>query len=272
MPVPSFLRIMIPVAISLSCAVADAQSGCQPATEECDSIGTWYFSVSVGAGFLTNPLASGTSIPLIVIPHVSYRGKRLFVDDLEVGVTLSESTRHSFSLIASPGYDRAFFYREDLQNVFVGADINGAAVPYGLTPTQKPKVTVFAGPEWTFQYEGIAGQLNWLYDVTGRSGGSEIRAALRAPLLETHGLLYISSGFTWKSAAVVNYYYGVATQYSPGSSLDPFVKLGYSLPLSPRWRFTAFARYERLSRAISDSPIVSDQYAAAVFAGCTYAF
>jgi outer membrane protein len=79
-------------------------------------------------------------------------------------------------------------------------------------------------------------------------------------------------GLTWKSAAIVNYYYGSRGIYDAGSALNPFLKVGYALPLSRRWRFSAFAEYERLGNAIANSPIIEERYVATAFVGAIYTF
>ena len=89
---------------------------------------------------------------------------------------------------------------------------------------------IWSGPEWTFGYGALTGQLNALREVTGEHDGYEVRAALAAPLLRSKGSLVASAGLTWKSAELVRYYYGVDELYEPGSALSPFVKLRYALP------------------------------------------
>jgi outer membrane protein len=253
---------------------------CAGAPQDCVAVGHWSFSVGLGAGLRTNPLVGGKDIPLVVVPHVSYYGERFFLDDLDLGFTLVESATNSLSLIASPGYDRVYFYRADLQNFFItGYSSTGAAAisddPTGaiakITPRPR-RITYLAGPEWTFKAAGISGQLDLLHDVTGQDHGTEIRAALGIPLIESRGTLSANVGTTWKSAGIVNYYYGEPGLYTGRSALDPFAKLGYTLPLSGRWRFNAFAEYERLGSAIADSPIVAEHSVATVFVGAIYTF
>ena len=62
---------------------------------------------------------TGRDIPLVLVPQFSYYGKRFFIDNLDPGVTLFDGESNTLSLVASPGYDRVFFYRSDLQNFFV---------------------------------------------------------------------------------------------------------------------------------------------------------
>lgn len=202
-----------------------------------------------------------------------------------MGFTLAENAANTLSLVASPGYDRVFFYRNDLQNIFVTGLPTAAAdepVPYvGVRgnasnttpiPPSPRHVTYLAGPEYTFRLYGVSGQLDVLHDITDQDDGTEVRAALGVPLIRSRGSLSANAGVTWKSAGIVNYYYGVPPIYHAGAALDPFVKLGYTLPLSGSWRFSAFAQYERLGGAVADSPIVAEHYVATAFVGATYTF
>jgi outer membrane protein len=220
---------------------------------------------------------SGQDIPLVVVPQFSYYAKRFFIDDLDLGFTLAENNENTLNLVASPGYDRVFFYRSDLQNIFVGGFGSGALVTAGTPgavqfPARSRRVTYLAGPEWSFKYHGISGQLDVLHEITNQNGGDELRAALGIPLLQSRGILAANVGFTWKSAAIVNYYYGARNIYAAGPAFDPFVKLGYTLPITGKWRFNAFAEYDRLGSSIANSPIVAEHYVATAFVGAIYAF
>ena len=263
---------------------ATSDDDCKGTSDDCVAVGKWNFSVALGAGVRTNPLVTGRNIPLVVIPQFSYYGKRFFINDLDLGFTLAENSTNTFSLVASPGYDRVFFYRSDLQNIFIGGLPNPAVSGFVVRPAasvmQNPvqfpprarHFTYLAGPEWTFKLSGVSGQLDVLHDITDQNNGTEIRAALGIPLVESKGSLTADVGITWKSAAIVNYYYGAAGIYEAGSVLNPFFKLGYTLPLAGKWRFSAFAQYERLGDAIADSPIVEEHYVATAFVGAIYTF
>ena len=271
--------------------VAAAQTECKAPSPDCVPVGEWNISVSLGAGARSNPVLGKSDIPLVVIPHISYYGKRFFLDNLEAGFTLHESASNTFNLIAAPGYDRVFFFNHDLQNIFVA----GAGGLNGLTsspdktplttevfPVRHRRTTYLVGPEWIFDRGRFTGQLDALREVTGEHNGYEVRAAVAAAIIRpadsqragrgarSKGSLVASTGMTWKSSAVVRYYYGVEGLYAPGSALNPFIKLGYSRPLADRWTFTAFAHYEYLDSAIADSPIVADHGVTTVFAGVVF--
>jgi outer membrane protein len=261
---------------------ANPQADCEQAPEDCVAVGHWNFSVALGAGVRTNPLIHTEDLPIVVVPQFSYYGKRFFIDNLDLGFTLLEDGVNSLSLVASPDYDRVFFYRSDLQNIFVsgvgggGAELvaspsSSGAVPY---PSRPRRVTYLAGPEWTFKYQGITGQLDLLHEITAQDHGNQIRAALGIPLMrgdggETFGL---NLGITWESASIVYYYYGAPNIYAGRSTLNPFVKVNYMRPLSSKWRFNALVQYERLGDGITDSPIVAKDYVITAFIGAIYSF
>ena len=263
--------------------VALAADDCAASSDECVAVGGWNLSVALGAGIRTNPVVHAKDIPLIVVPQFSYYGKRFFIDNLDPGVTLFEGETNTVSLIASPGYDRVFFYRSDLQNIFIGGTTSvaggkrpvvdtGGQNSQGLReiPARPRRITYLAGPEWTFKYAGVSGQLDYLHEITGRNHGDEIRAALGFPLGRLAGSWTANVGVTWKSAGIVNYYYGSPGLYEAGWALNPFAKIGYSRPLSRKWKLDAFVHCERLGNAIADSPIVRGHYVTTAFVGATY--
>jgi outer membrane protein len=279
------------IACLLFSAAHAAESKCDASSDDCVTVGTWSLSVALGAGVRTNPVVEGRDIPLVVVPQFSYYGKRFFIDNLDPGVTLFDGESNTLSLVASPGYDRVFFYRSDLQNIFAfsptsfsgGYTSYFARLPAALQqqtpsalrelPRPDRKITYLAGPEWTFKQGHLSGQLDYLHEITGHTHGDEIRGALGFPLASVlGGSVNASAGFTWKSAATVNYYYGYPGVYEPGWALNPFVKLGYSRDLSRKWRFDAFVHLERLGNAIHDSPIVDRHYVTTAFIGATYVF
>lgn len=273
-------------------SVASPPLGCAAELDDCVAVGHWNFSVGLGAGLRTNPLLHGDDIPLVVVPHVSYYGERFFLDDLDVGASLIETSHQTLSLVASPGYDRVYFYRSDLQNFFItnaaepalGGFVqhdgvqytqdSGAALLAGAKeiPSHPRRITYLAGPEWTFEADGITGQVDVLHDITGQDHGTEVRTALGIPLVRSQGTLSMNVGLTWKSASIVNYYYGWPSVYQGGSALDPFVKVGYLKPLARHWRFNTFVEVEHLANAIADSPLVANHNVATMFVGAIYTF
>lgn len=267
----TWLLLLAIGALSMPVRADLSSTSCRTASADCVAVGHWNFSVSLGAGVRTNPLARRSDIPLFVIPHVSYYGTRFFLDNLDLGFALVERPTYSLNLFASPGYDRVFFSLHDPQNVF--GSLSGSSTNTDSPPAARSiDFTYLAGLEWIGTYRALDVQLDLLHEITGHNDGTEIRAALGLPLWQSTNTINANVGFTWKSAAIVNYYYGVPGLYRTGSALNPFLKFSFERPLSPRWKLKAFAHGERLADSIAASPIVTQRYVATVFAGATYTF
>jgi MipA family protein len=263
------------LAAAASAARASPVGDCDSDLPDCVAVGKWNVSLALGAGVRSNPLVRGQDLPLVVVPQFSYYGKRFYIDNLDVGFTLIDGVTNTLSLIASPGYDRLFFYRSDLQNIFV--QLAASPPPMGPPPavrfpSRTRQITYLAGPEWTVNFHDIIGQFDVLREVTGHDHGEEVRGAIKIPVIRSTGALSATVGLTWQSAAIVNYYYGAPGIYESGSALRPFAKLGYTRPLGPGWRFEGIAQYEHLANAIADSPIVAHNYVVTCFFGFVHAF
>ena len=266
---------LISVIVLMPAFALAADDSCSSPSPDCTVVGTWEITVSLGLGRRSNPVAGKSDLPLVVIPHISYYGKRFFLENLDLGFTLHEDKRNTFSLIATPGYDRAFFFRYDLQNVFVPG---GFSLPAGdfvpergeVFDVSKRRTTYLLGPEWTYGSGTFVAQLNGLREVTGRHNGYELRGAVAATLFESQGSLVVGGGFTWKSQEVVRYYYGVRGLYEPSSSFNPFIKARYTRTLSDRWSLNTFAQYEKLGSGIADSPLLSGNHVTTFFAGVVF--
>jgi outer membrane scaffolding protein for murein synthesis (MipA/OmpV family) len=92
------------------------------------------------------------------------------------------------------------------------------------------------------------------------------------PLVQSPDSLSATLGFTWQSAAVVNYFYGAPGIYDSGSVFRPFAKLAYRRPLRRGWHLEGLAQFEHLGRAIADSPIVAHDYVVTTFLGFVHEF
>src|SRR5581483_6278239 len=178
-------RLFFATLLALTPAVGVcAEDECKGPSSDCVAVGGWNFSVSLGAGVRTDPVVNEAKIPLVVIPQFSYYGKRFFIENLDAGVTLVDTDRSTLSLLASPGYDRVFFYRSDPQNIFVtglnsfnttlsthvtpvtryNPDGTTSVVPAVQFPPRSRQWTYLAGPEWTFKLGSVTGQLDLLHE------------------------------------------------------------------------------------------------------------
>lgn len=83
------------------------------------AVGQWQFSVGLGLGGRTNPLVDGDTIPIVLLPQVSYYGERFFLDTTSIGFTLLESRRHMLNVVATLGLDQMYFNDLSLGNFVI---------------------------------------------------------------------------------------------------------------------------------------------------------
>jgi signal transduction histidine kinase len=121
--------LIVTATANASAERASSADDCDADSPDCVVVGKWNVSLALGAGVRSNPLVHGQDLPLVVVPQISYYGKRFYIDNLDVGFTAVDGETNTLSLIATPGYDRIFFYRSDLQNIFV--NLEGASGPAG---------------------------------------------------------------------------------------------------------------------------------------------
>ncbi len=264
---------------------------CVDPSEACATVGEWEFQVAVGVGKRTNPLVDSDDIPLVVVPQVSYYGERFFLENLELGYTLTESNHFMLNAILTPGRDSAYFLREDINNFFVDGVLEFSnSIQPGDTPIDadtldlddlhKRRLAGLAGFELSSDWAGLQWQLQLLQDITRVHKGQEARFAAGFSSGSQTQRFSASAGLTWKSDAIMNYYYGVSLKeagpsplaYEASSGFTSFARLGWQKKLSPRWRLNASVQYEQLSQAMTDSPIVDENKVLQFFIGGLYHF
>src|SRR5258708_25063708 len=203
------LACVLAAGAAASAARASSVSDCDADSQDCAVVGKWNVSLALGAGVQSNPLVHGQDLPLVVVPQFSYYGKRFYIDNLDVGFTAVDGKTNTLSLIASPGYDRLFFYRSDLQNIFV--KVGGAGTNPPVPPTRVPfpsrsrPITYLAGPEWTFNFHDIIAQFDVLREVPAHNHVQEVTPAIKLPVTEPPGALITPPGLTWQTTPTFNH-------------------------------------------------------------------
>ncbi len=100
---------------------------------DCVPVGEWQFAVGLGLGLRTNPLLGEKETPLVVLPEVVYYGERFFINNMELGFTLTDTRKHQLNLLAMPSYDQMYFNRWDPLNFFSDPG-NVSSVPSSSAP------------------------------------------------------------------------------------------------------------------------------------------
>lgn len=289
----------------VSALLAGSALACAPETEDCVEIGKWKLSLGVGAGVRTNPLEDGSSIPLFLIPEVSYNGERFFIQNLDVGFILWENHQQQLNVFATPSYDQVYFHRWSPSNFFIDSngfatagkggsdDKNLPVIDIGgdkelVTPgfeevqarqLRNRRVAGLGGFEYSFSSAVVDLQLQYVADFTGVHRGDEIRVALAKYWARGRHHISTSLGAIWQSSEVINYYYGVTKPeadlrgtYTADAAVTPVARVDWNYQLTERWDLRFLANYRQLPDEISASPLINDNKVITVFIGGVYHF
>ena len=283
-----FYGIFLASFLLLSQAIqAEEPSHCDDLTESCIETGKWNFAVSIGVGLRSNPLVDSDNIPLVLLPEFSYYSDNFFIENLDFGYTLFDSTEMSFNLIATPSYDSVFFKRWDPGNLLVNltsglnanqqlagqiSQLQDRATEINPSELSNRNFSYLGGIEYSKQYNNSSLQLSILSDITNTHSGNEIRAAYAYSFNKN---IRATFGFTWKDSKLTDYYYGIAPEeivddrgvYDASSSFNPFIRITFDerSKSDSDWRFSF--EYQKLDRQISNSPILNDDYVITFYAG-----
>ena len=208
----------------------------------------------------SSALVSGASAQSSVLPYVYGDWGRFYgrVDTFGVRtVTLGNGHLELAARVSTEGF-------EARKTAYPALGDRRSPLPIGLGTFQSTPVGgVFAYLMHEPQSGGQFAELTW-------AGKFSLGAATVYPQL----------GAQYRSAAYVNYLYGVSaaeaaatglTAYRAGSSLVPQATLHMTLPLSGPWSLQVQARHRWLDRAIQDSPLVQGKTQTTGLLALTYA-
>ena len=145
---------------------------------------------------------------------------------------------------------------------------------------RRRRVAGMAGLEASAALGPVDWQVQLLADVTGVHRGEELRFALDHDRYIDQHRITLAGGLSWKSADLLEYYYGIraneataqAPVYQPGSGVSPFVRLSWSRAVSENWRWQGSFQYDYLSGAVRHSPLIEDNQVVQIFIGGFYHF
>lgn len=288
---------------------AQAGADCKPSDDDCVELGTWQLSIGIGAGVRTNPLAGADDIPLVLIPKLSYQGERFFIENLDIGVIVTETQSQQINLLITPSYDQVFFHRWNPGNFFIDGNGLGTAgnggeviedddedlpvIDQDLTGGGKGPVLStrswrdlddrhmagLAGIEYNLTFNELELQLHYLHDVTKVHDGDEVRFVIAKPWLSGRHSVIASLGLNWQSEEVLHYYYGIGEEeadinnrYRATDGISKIIRMDWNYKLTNNWDLRVLASVRHLPDAISASPLVNDNKVITAFVGGVYHF
>jgi len=282
-----------------------AYAQCPVADNDCVPVGEWQFSITLGAGVITNPLNDGDNIPLIIVPNFSYYGEKVFIDNNSLGYTLFENNTLSFSAVSQINRENSFFERWHPNNVFVNTlsnsivseaqfdeatdaisgsgDTETDIIKVELGQIQERKWAIDAGLQvnWFF-FEHSQLQVKLLHNINNVYNGLNGQLALEQPFVFSaipNNFLTLTLGANWQSKEQVDYYYGIDAQdnvaaelyYQGKASLSPYVKFINQYAFNKDWSVKVTWQREWLASSLTNSPLVRDDVIDTFFIGVEYA-
>lgn len=231
--------------VVLSSSALSESAGCEGVGSDCLAAGEWQFSLAMGWGTRSNPVQGGDDQPIVVMPNISYYGKRLFIENFSLGYLLAATPRHEWSLMAGIGFEHVFFHELSIGNFSLGDGLSGGSAPAsgagGLMlggsvspasdgqhleesgranqPQQRLSVDVddlerrdaalMGGLDYRFYAKPFYVSVQALRDISSVHDGSELKMAGTLEWGHGRNMSAFSLGAYWQNAYLLNYYYGV---------------------------------------------------------------
>ena len=265
-------------------------SACTIENESCVATEEWRFSVSLGAGTITNPLYSGKNIPLVVIPNFNYYGEKFFLENNTLGYTIKETATWSFSFISQINREKLFFASDSSaalllpSNAFLEGSFMSKDANLDYRDVEKRKWSIDGGIQINGFFEnGYYSNFQLLKDISKVHHGSnallELGKNIHIRQLAKTNITW-SIGALWSSQKLMNYYYGIPNiklndndfSYQAKDSLNPYVKLNILHKINKNWSTRLSLKREFLSNSYQHSPLINDEKIDIIFAGVSYAF
>ena len=200
-----------------------------------------------------------------LLPYVSYRYQRFYVEGLDLGLHLHQKSNYRIDLLATP----RFF---EVKPGFADAgELNGI---------DQTNPTYFAGVSAHIRTDAVSVTAQVLHDVLESDGNELVLQFGKTYRPRSTLSLSPSLGLTYQDARLVDYFYGVQAnevaagrpQYAGRAALNYNVTLNASWRLYPQWDVLGQLKYERLGDGISDSPIVNESWLYYLTLGAVYRF
>lgn len=250
----------------------------------------WQLALAFGAGQSSSPLVGGKSMPLLIMPDVSYYGRLLFFDNGILGAGLDVSPNWSISLVSRLNPEKGYFYRWHLSRLpsfnpmvadtpTVMQDSRADREFVSVQEVQRRPTAWDGGVQFNAWFDNWMLRLNAWTDISGQHHGHELRAAMGYHFPSAVGDWRLGTALSWKSEQLMQTYYGLGAneasylpRYQASASWQPEVELHWSLPVRAGWRIMAFYRFRWLDSAMTQSPLVQDSSQHSWFIGWSYRF
>ena len=264
--------------------------------ETCIEKSNWHIGIALGVGVRTNPLVDGDNIPLVVLPDIAWYAEKAYFDNGELGYQWINQSQFAFETFLQIDREMAFFSFVHPANILVPTESFAPASPvFPSSPTEdikysQPKLSIddIASRKWAIN-GGIRGhyffsngewQLAIQQDLSNVHKGQQVLLEYSHKWLWHNFRLGIRIGTDWKSARLIDYYYGVSQRESKfpefyfrgKSGWQTYLSFNIQKPINDNWSWLANIGYRKLPSSLTNSPLVEQNYISNVFLGAAYRF
>lgn len=241
----------------------------------------WHVGVAIGVGQITNPLAGGDDIPLIVIPDVAYYDEQFYFDNGQLGFTLHESNKHVLSIISEVNPENRFFVSWHPANQFISLNssesANDKVQSIDISDIKKPDWSLDLGINYQYITQQYAFSLNMLQDISAVHNGHRASINFKKHWQVGTFRYFAGIGADYISSELAHYYYGIDKRhslsftYQQKSAWIGKISLDIQKPLSEQLDLIMKLAYQDMS-TLDDSPLFEKSSSTTLFLGVGYVF
>lgn len=258
--------------------------------EQCIEQGQWSIGLAAGVGAKTNPLVDGNAIPQVLLLDIAWYGEQVYLDNTELGFRWLQAQSYGIETYVTVDSERAFFYFFDPVNLLASVSpppsnsdgevggSSGQTVEVSIDDVQSRKWAILAGSRFNYYHNTQKWSLTLETDITGVHNGQRVALSYQKAWVGEHWRAVITPSITYKSDALIDYYYGLDAADATGllyegkGGFQPSISLFYAYDVSPKWQFIFSSAYQSLHSGMTLSPLVKDKHVSSFFIGAGYRF
>ncbi|WP_223789490.1 MipA/OmpV family protein [Marinicella meishanensis] len=261
----------------------------------------WDLGVGIGFGDQSNPFVGADDVSTYVTLDLAIYGERFFFDNGELGFTWIDQPGFGLNVLTTYSSDRVYYsYFNDLALVRTSSVQGGPldslevlpvdVVGEGGTDPAPPGVfSLLNLPDRSFAvnlgleavWDMPNGQVQWqvLQDVSNTHQGTQMDVGFSHTWAKGKWAFQPRVGVSWKSAQLVDYYYGLDNQsslfrlrYEGADAIN--INMGFLLSyrISNKLSYVNQFSYTQLDQEIHQSPLIDTDHTRSFFSGLYYRF
>jgi outer membrane protein len=264
--------------------------------ETCIEKSSWHLGIAFGVGIKTNPLVNGDDIPLVILPDIAWYAEKAYFDNGELGYQWLNQPKYAFETFLQLDRERAFFSYFHPANILNPIESLVSALPDSSdSPAEDIQnnqrnlsIDDIANRKWAIN-GGIRGhyflsngewQFTFQQDISNVHKGQQISLEYSHRWLWHDFRLGLRIGTDWKSARLIDYYYGVSQRdhdltefyFNGKSGWQSYISINAQKPINENWSWLANIGHRRLPNSLTISPLIDQNSISNIFLGVAYRF